>query len=393
MSGPFHTCAGPARATEGDGLEIKRSVLLPHRVEDMFDLIEQAERYPEFLPWCTGAVILERSDDWVAARLEFSYMKLRFGFQTRNPKRRPHWLQLRLVEGPFKRFLGDWHLVPLGGIGCRASLSLSFDVAEGRFDAVAGPAAERIARAMVDAFVMRAASTLPTLTATTEFAPAQDAPATPLHTAHAAAPAGMAPVAVATAPTPADEAVADDRPSSPPTPDRLDTPDTLEPAVTPVDLPLLEALRASPLAQYLTPEESAVLATVVRSDAFPAQAVLAHEGSSDNHLYVLLSGTLSVVKGVGTAEATVLATLAPGDFAHELGFLDGAERYAALQAATDLHVLVLEREGLESLVDSHPRVVYGVMRAIVRVVHRLQARMAMQASELTNYIVKQHGRY
>ena len=56
-----------------------------------------------------GATILERSDDWVAARIEFSYLKVRFGFQTRNPKRRPEWLQVRLVEGPFRHFQADWH--------------------------------------------------------------------------------------------------------------------------------------------------------------------------------------------------------------------------------------------------------------------------------------------
>ena len=56
-------------------------------------------------------------------------------------------------------------------------------------------------------------------------------------------------------------------------------------------------------------------------------------------------------------------------------------------------VLVLEREKLESLIDSHPRILYRVMCAIVRTVHRVQTRLSMQASELTNYIVKQHGRY
>ena len=56
-------------------------------------------------------------------------------------------------------------------------------------------------------------------------------------------------------------------------------------------------------------------------------------------------------------------------------------------------VLVLERSALESLIDSEPRLLYAVMRAIVRAAHALQTRLSMQASELTNYVVKQHGRY
>jgi len=150
-------------------LNLERSVLLPYSAEDIFDLIETAENYPQFLPWCTAATILERSDDWVAARLEFSYLKLRFGFQTRNPKRRPEWLRIRLVEGPFKVFQGAWALKPVGRLGCRVSFTVSFEIADGAFDRLATPAVDFVARAMVDAFVKRAHATL------TMLDPAQDA--------------------------------------------------------------------------------------------------------------------------------------------------------------------------------------------------------------------------
>jgi ribosome-associated toxin RatA of RatAB toxin-antitoxin module len=148
-------------------LELRRSVLVPYSVEDMFDLIERAEAYPQFLPWCTGATILERSDEWVAARIEFTYFKFRFGFQTRNPKRRPEWLHVRLVEGPFKHFHGDWALARLGDRGCRIHFALSYEIADGVFDKLAAPAVDAVSRSMVDAFVKRAEATL------TELAPAQ----------------------------------------------------------------------------------------------------------------------------------------------------------------------------------------------------------------------------
>ena len=163
--------------------------------------------------------------------------------------------------------------------------------------------------------------------------------------------------------------------------------------MTPPDTALHEALRASRLAQDLSREQVAVLATVVRLANYRANEVLAMEGHTDNHLYALVEGSLNVVRHSGTPDEVVIATLRVGDFAHELGFLDGAERYASLVAATDVRVLVLEREGLESLIDRHPRILYAVMRAIVRTVHQVQTRLSMQASELTNYIVKQHGRY
>ena len=152
-------------------MEIRRSVLVPYSAEAMFDLIEQAEWYPSFLPWCTAAEIVERSDDWVAARLEFSYLSLRFAMHTRNPKRRPEWLQVRLVEGPFRQFHGDWRLVPLADQGCKVAFDLSYQPSAGLLDGFARVAVDRIFGSIVEAFVKRAEATLTPLVATGLAAP------------------------------------------------------------------------------------------------------------------------------------------------------------------------------------------------------------------------------
>jgi len=66
---------------------------------------------------------------------------------------------------------------------------------------------------------------------------------------------------------------------------------------------------------------------------------------------------------------------------------------ASLVAAGPTLVFGLERERLESLLETHPRLVYQVMRAIVRTTHQIQRRLSMQSVELTNYIYKQQGKY
>lgn len=147
-------------ATAGGLLDIRRSVLVPYSVESMFDLIEHAEAYPEFLPWCTGAEIFERSDEWVAARIEFTYLRFRFGFRTRNQKCRPQWLRVRLVEGPFRRFQGDWRLTPLGNAGCSVNFDVSYEISDGLLDALAKPAVDFVSRSMMDAFVKRAETSM-----------------------------------------------------------------------------------------------------------------------------------------------------------------------------------------------------------------------------------------
>ena len=156
---------------------------------------------------------------------------------------------------------------------------------------------------------------------------------------------------------------------------------------------VLAAMRGSRLAADLDPGELETLAEIVSLRTLGAGEVLAPEGKSDNHLYVLVSGSLAVVRGHGGPEAMTLFVLSPGDFVGELSFIDDTPHYASLVAPTPATVFGLERERLESLLGSQPRIVYHVMRAIVRVVHQIQRRLSMQQNELMNYIYKQHGRY
>ena len=83
--------------------------------------------------------------------------------------------------------------------------------------------------------------------------------------------------------------------------------------------------------------------------------VLAQEGTVDNHLYVILRGTLGMIKSAGTDHAVTINTLSAGDFVGEMGFMDGSELYASKVALGDTRVLGLEREKLESLLHAHPR--------------------------------------
>jgi CRP-like cAMP-binding protein len=156
----------------------------------------------------------------------------------------------------------------------------------------------------------------------------------------------------------------------------------------------LELVRNSALAVELTGDQCAVLAEVVFVRTLADGDVLVKQGASDNHLYVIVSGALAVARQVeASGEWVNLHVLTKGDLAGELGFMDDRPHYAALRANGPTQVLCLEREKLESLLEREPVIVYRVMRAIFRVVHVILNRMAMQTSELTNYIFKVHGKY
>lgn len=160
------------------------------------------------------------------------------------------------------------------------------------------------------------------------------------------------------------------------------------------DAQKLELVRNSALAVELTGDQCAVLADLVSVKELADGEVLVRQGAADNYLYVIVSGALAVARQVeGDGQWINLHLLTKGDLAGELGFMDGRPHYAALRATGATQVLCLEREKLESLLGREPVIVYRVMRAIFRVVHVIVNRMAMQTSELTNYVFKVHGKY
>ena len=159
------------------------------------------------------------------------------------------------------------------------------------------------------------------------------------------------------------------------------------------DQALVLALQQSHLSRELSPEQVATLAAHLVFRDLKSDEVLVREGSSDDHLYVIVSGVLGVIKNSGTPEAVTLFALNVGDLVGELSFIDQTPHYASLVAVGPTRVFELDREDLEALLLQHPQLVYRVMRAIIRTVHQIQRRLSMQSVELTNYIYKQHGKY
>ncbi len=154
-----------------------------------------------------------------------------------------------------------------------------------------------------------------------------------------------------------------------------------------------DAIKLSPFGSELDDTQCELLAGVMMNCAIKDRAFLIEEGQKDDCLHVLTCGNMEVVTRAGGGELVGLHILREGDIMGEMGFLDGVEHSASLRAMGNCELLRLERASLESLLDKDPDLVYKVMRAIVRTVHRILRNMNAQQVELTNYITKQHGRY
>ncbi len=154
----------------------------------------------------------------------------------------------------------------------------------------------------------------------------------------------------------------------------------------------IEFVRQSKIGTELTEEQCAVLSALMEVSDYVDGEVLVEEGATDDKLRVVLAGALAVAKRNDDDWAR-LNVLTAGDLAGELAFLDSRPRYAALVALGPTKVFSLQRARLESLLDSHPLVVYRVMRGITRFAHQVLHRSGVQMTELTSYLYKTKAKY
>lgn len=137
-------------------MQVVRSALLLHSAESMFELIEHAERYPEFLPFCTDVTIVSRSPELLQSRVGFGFSSLRTHLDSRATLQRPHAIDLELAGWPFDRFSGHWQLSPLGAGRCKIEFRAVCAIGDPIWDRLLQFAAGLIADRLVRAFVKRA---------------------------------------------------------------------------------------------------------------------------------------------------------------------------------------------------------------------------------------------
>jgi len=153
-----------------------------------------------------------------------------------------------------------------------------------------------------------------------------------------------------------------------------------------------EPIVDSSLGQELQKDECQVLTNVMQIRDLEDGENLVKEGSIDNTLFVLTRGKLAVKSKIGDREMTVY-TMKVGECAGTRAFVDRAPRRATLTAVGSTTVYTLTPEAFESLLDTHPRIVYKVMRGLFRITHANLMRMNVETQQLSNYINKTGGRY
>lgn len=135
---------------------IQRSALLPYTADQVFQLVDDIEAYPQYMDGCVGAQVLSRDNGRVDARLDLARAGITQSFATRNLLQPPHTIELELLEGPFDSFSGRWHFRALGDAACKVSLDLEFTLGSSVLGAVAAKLFNSVTSHLVDSISDRA---------------------------------------------------------------------------------------------------------------------------------------------------------------------------------------------------------------------------------------------
>jgi len=138
--------------------EVKRTALVTFAPEQMFDLVVDVERYCEFLPWVKSAKVHERTARDLQASITMERAGVKQSFTTHNEMDRPHWMSLRLVQGPFRTLDGMWTFAAIGTAGTKVVLDMKFEFGNPLASMLFGKAFEQSVGDLIDAFVTRAKS-------------------------------------------------------------------------------------------------------------------------------------------------------------------------------------------------------------------------------------------
>jgi ribosome-associated toxin RatA of RatAB toxin-antitoxin module len=134
---------------------VNRSALMPYPAQTMYEVVNNVAEYPEFLPWCAGAKILSQSETSMDASLLIKKAGVNHWFSTSNLLVRNKKIEMKLLDGPFKRLEGSWEFVEFDEQASKIILKLEFEFSLGLGKTLIAPVFSQIANTMVDSFCAR----------------------------------------------------------------------------------------------------------------------------------------------------------------------------------------------------------------------------------------------
>ncbi len=136
--------------------QVSRSALVSFSAEQMFDLVNDVAKYPDFLPGCSGSRVLESTSSTMVASVDVSKAGISKTFTTSNTLIAGEAIIMNLVDGPFKTLTGGWYFTALDEQACKVELKLEFEFSSKMIELAFGKIFSELTNNMVNAFTKRA---------------------------------------------------------------------------------------------------------------------------------------------------------------------------------------------------------------------------------------------
>ena len=136
--------------------QVSKVALVSYSAKQMFDLVVDINKYPEFLPWCDSSQVFSNQDQIITASLGVNYHGVKQKFTTQNQYEPGDYLNMKLLEGPFEYLDGVWHFIKLKDNACKVDFSLKFKFNNIILEKIASKVFLQIANTMLDSFIQRA---------------------------------------------------------------------------------------------------------------------------------------------------------------------------------------------------------------------------------------------
>lgn len=135
---------------------VNKSALVPFSASKMYKLVVDVDSYHDYLPWCSHSEMLSKNDNIVVGSVTIAKGGVNKTFTTENHLDENKLIEVRLVDGPFKRLHGFWRFHELKEEACKISLDLEYEFSNKLLGIVVGPVFNQVANTMVDSFVKEA---------------------------------------------------------------------------------------------------------------------------------------------------------------------------------------------------------------------------------------------
>ena len=135
---------------------IKKSAVVPYEADQMYELVNDVESYPDFLPWCRDTAVYDKTDTSLRASLTLATGSIKQSFTTENTMQPGRRIDVCLVSGPFKYLRGDWQFEPVDYNRCRISLEMEFEFKNRLLKMALSKIFNHIIETLVEAFTERA---------------------------------------------------------------------------------------------------------------------------------------------------------------------------------------------------------------------------------------------